>query len=41
MSIEQTAVANNGTRVLRSYLSGCRYLRPKEYAGAKSFYPDV
>src|SRR4029077_8503967 len=37
LSIVQTAAANNSTRVLRSPLSGCQYLRPKEYTGAMSF----
>src|SRR5882672_8093860 len=37
LSMEQTAAANNSTRVLRSRLSGCQYLRPKEHTGAKSF----
>jgi len=35
-SIGQAAGGNNSTRVLRSPLSGCQYLRPKEYTGAKS-----
>src|SRR5882724_1534885 len=40
LSIEQTAAAHNSTRVLRSRLSGCQYLRPKEYTGVLSpFYP--
>jgi hypothetical protein len=37
LSIRQTVGGNNSTRVLRSPLSGCQYLRPKEYTGAKPF----